>query len=310
MKAASCCVVCAAALPPALRTGEPLDNPYRSCQAVACRMVVSRRGQMGEPGFQYYLALQARHRREMAALAAAKARKELSEGAENAAGWRALRARLGAGPGEALQLLLPTGPRRARTLSAGRYQRYRSHLQQMAAQACALPSLADVPRAIAGGGSGDTVVGTPTTVSSMPGQLCALCGGGCCTKGGEQAYLSAATMRRFMDAWPRLAADEVVAAYLERVPAAPQERSCINHTGNGCALPREMRSDICNRFHCEPLARLQVALRAAEPVQVVLVLRRKQDHWRRAEPGLDNAINARALLREAGVERISAGTRP
>lgn len=66
-----------------------------------------------------------------------------------------------------------------------------------------------------------------------------------------------------------------------------------------------MRSDICNRFSCESLARLQAAQRNPGTVHAVLIVRRKQDHWNRAEPGVDNAVNARAVLLETGVMRFA-----
>ena len=144
----------------------------------------------------------------------------------------------------------------------------------------------------------------------MPSRLCALCGGGCCTRGGDKAYLSAATLRRFMNAQPQLSTAEVAAAYLDRVSARTQTDSCINHTGQGCSLPSEMRSDICNRFSCESLARLQAAQRGPEAEHVMLIVRRKQDHWHRAEPGLDNAVTDYVVLRETGVQRVARSALP
>ena len=66
-----------------------------------------------------------------------------------------------------------------------------------------------------------------------------------------------------------------------------------------------MRSDICNRFSCESLATLQAAQRKPEVVHAVLIVRRKQDHWWRNEPVVDNAVNALAVLRETRLTRIS-----
>jgi hypothetical protein len=152
-----------------------------------------------------------------------------------------------------------------------------------------------------------TGIAVLAAASSLPGQLCALCGGGCCTRGDKHAYLNAPTLRLFMDAHPHLSADEVMAAYLDRVATRTQSGSCINHTRQGCCLRREMRSDTCNRFACESLARLQAAQREAQPVQMILVVRRKQDQWRRTDPGLDNAINGGAVLCEAGTRRIRKG---
>ena len=292
------CVVCGAASHRSAPLPAPARESYPTCLAVACRMVVSRRAALGEAGFRHYLRIQAQLREKQAALAAACVARRQAETEENAAAWSMLRARLRmAPPDEPLRLLLPSGPRHARRTASGRRERYRAHLLGIAAEAAG-STCASHPEAAG--------IAAPAAASSLPGQLCALCGGGCCTRGGEHAYLGAPTLRRFMDAHPDLSTEEVVAAYLDRVALKTQSGSCINHTRQGCSLPREMRSDTCNRFACESLARLQAAQREEYPVQVVLVVRRKQDQWRRTDPGLDNAVNGAAVLCEAGTRRMRA----
>ncbi|TFW14838.1 hypothetical protein [Duganella callida] len=280
---------------------------------MACRMAVSRRAEMGEAGFRHYLQILARQREHVAAVASAERAAKLQEGAENAAAWSALRARaelwmrvprrtqspspLAAAPSSPtpLNLLLPSGPPRARPVSNSRRERYRTYLRQIVAEA--------------GQGGQPPATGpvaAAVQASTLPGRLCGFCGGGCCTKGGEQAYLTAAGMRRLMAERPYLSADAVVDAYLAHVPDSPMAGSCINHTRQGCSLPRDMRSDICNRYACDSLQQLQAALSESAPVQTVLVVRRKQDHWHRAELRVDNAINGRAILREDGTRTVRA----
>jgi hypothetical protein len=259
-------------------------------------MVVGRRADLGEAGFRHYLRIHVQQRQEQAALAAAAAARAQAEAAENAAAWTLLRARLPASRVEQpLHLLLPSGPRHARRLAIVRRSRYRDYLQDIVAEAAA-----GAPQ----GGE----LATPAATSSMPGQLCGLCGGGCCTRGGDHAYLNASSVRRFMDAQPQMSREDVVAAYIDRIPPATQSGSCINHTRDGCSLPREMRSDTCNRYACESLARLQAAQREENAVQVVLVVRRKQDQWLRTDPRLDNTVTGGGVLRESGTTRIPAAS--
>jgi hypothetical protein len=289
------CVVCETALHHAVAT-----DCYPTCHAVACRMVVSRRASMGEAGFRHYLQLQAQQRQQLAARNTATATRRVAEAAENAHAWNALQQFVSV-QSDTMRLVLPSGPRRARPLALARRERYRAHLEAMAAEAAAIT--ADAPAE----GSCDTEVAATAAGSLLPGQLCGLCGGGCCTRGADHAYVSAVTLRRFMDAQPHLAAGEVVAAYLARLTGATQAGSCINHTRAGCSLPREMRSDICNRFACAPLAKVLTAQQGDPTVQVVLVLRRSSDHWRRADPALENKLNGAAVLRETGVQRMPSG---
>lgn len=286
------CVVCNASVP-ATRSAGAHAEEHPTCHAVACRMVVSRRAEMGDANFRHYLAMEVRKREYLAARATALAAREQAEAGENGRAWDALQALLppGAAP---LRLVLPTGPRRSRRLSAARRERYRQHLLRIIEEARGMQAGAAPMAAVAeSGGAG------------MAGQLCGFCGGGCCTMGGEQAYLSPATMRRYMDAHPGCPDEEVLAAYLGHVAPRTRIGSCINQTGAGCSLPRELRSDICNRFSCEPLARLDAAERAAQPVQAVLIVRRKQDHWRCANPHVDNGLNACAVMDASGLRRMS-----
>ena len=294
------CVVCGAALGRELASARETPDPFPACGAVACRMVVQRRTGMSEAGFRHYLALEARQRRYMAELGAAVAARAALEARENAGAWEAMRARLTQPSAEEpLLLVLPTGPRRSRPVPAARRERYRLHLARIveearAASATAPPEDVDAITSAAAAADG----------SGMAGRLCAFCGGGCCTKGGEHAYLGAATVRRFMDRQPGMSNEEVLAAYLERLPAAGRTGSCINHTASGCSLPRAMRSDICNRFACEPLARVEAAAQGPAPLQAIFIVRRKQDHWRSANPALENAVNACAVLDERGLRRM------
>lgn len=283
------CVVCAAPL----RT-PPLDA-WPACGAVACRMVVARRADMGDVAFGHYLRREVQQKREHRAREAALSARRAAETAENAGTWAALRtyARLPDDAPGVLQLLIPCGPRRARPVGPVRRARYRAHLAAVAAAAAAL----------APGGAAESA-DAASAASSMPGRLCGLCGGGCCTRGAEHAYLSPPILRRFMDAHPRLSPDEVVAAYLDRLSVNSQAGSCINHTRAGCSLPRAMRSDICNDFACTALAQLQAAQSGPDAASVVLVVRRGQDQWQRDRPDLANPVNGAAVLRETGAGRM------
>ncbi len=48
------------------------------------------------------------------------------------------------------------------------------------------------------------------------------------------------------------------------------EGSCILHGPAGCALPREMRADICNQFYCAGLKEFQKGLTQEGPIRVFL----------------------------------------
>jgi hypothetical protein len=52
---------------------------------------------------------------------------------------------------------------------------------------------------------------------------------------------------------------------LERLPAESVLDSCVYHSATGCSLPRELRSETCNRHLCGKLKNLQ-ATRPGGPV--------------------------------------------
>lgn len=286
------CVVCGTGL----TTRSPgATGPYPICHAVPCRMVLDQRATMGEAAFARHLHWRAKNTREQRARARTEDERlrawTEAEAAENTAHWAAVEAASpGHQPDQFIRLALPSGPARQRQPAQRRRQHYRDHLNQIIAQAF-LPS-DEVP-------STDTVA--VDARSTLPGQVCALCRGGCCTRGGDTAYLSADTVHRFMAQQPNLAPAQVLSAYLDRLAPKTQVGSCINHTAGGCALPREMRSDICNRYLCESQKELRERLDEAPPLLGVVVVQRRQDHWSRHLPERDNGIVGATTITESGI---------
>jgi hypothetical protein len=192
----------------------------------------------------------------------------------------------------AMTVLLPSGPRRLRKLSQRRRRQHELHLRRIITELAqpADPSPADDP--------------TPTpTGRPLAAHLCTMCRGGCCTRGGDAAYLSVATLRRFIATEGPLAPDALLAAYLDRLPIRSEAGSCIHHGVGGCSLPRAMRSDICNNYACQALAEVLIDQHGGQPVQAVIVVQRRQDNWSQRRPGLDNSIIAQAVITDGGVAR-------
>jgi hypothetical protein len=82
---------------------------------------------------------------------------------------------------------------------------------------------------------------------------CTLCAGFCCRNGADDAFLDDRTMARVRAARPALDARATMRLYVERVPTAGYEKSCIFHSKQGCTLDRSLRSDVCNAWFCEGL---------------------------------------------------------
>jgi len=85
-------------------------------------------------------------------------------------------------------------------------------------------------------------------------KVCAVCQGFCCFYGATRhAFLDSETMCRFGSQHPDVQTEAVVAEYLRYLPENHCEASCVYHTEVGCALPRQMRADICNSYECHGL---------------------------------------------------------
>ncbi len=85
------------------------------------------------------------------------------------------------------------------------------------------------------------------------GAACAVCNGRCCDRGSTHAFLTAEDLASKLARGPAASAEALLDSYMALLPERSYEGSCIYHGERGCALPRWMRADICNRFRCAEL---------------------------------------------------------
>jgi hypothetical protein len=299
------CVVCAgplaANLAPTPRKGARPPSPelHPLCPDPACRSIFAAVEGLPDAEFRRQLEWRAQQRRAWLQRLArdraddARLRQERTEAEAREAA--AVFAAVARGADLALTVFSGRGP--ARPLPERRRRAYAAHLDVViaAAMTAAEPAAAEAAAPAQAAQAAD---------SSLPGRLCGACGGGCCPKGGDRAFLEAATLRRVMADHPGLDAAGLRALYLDRLPPRPVAGSCVNHTPGGCSLPRSLRSDTCNRWRCLPLMELEQRLDADPPVRTVAVLSRRQNHWKQDHPGLDNGIVGAAILTETGTRRL------
>jgi len=92
------------------------------------------------------------------------------------------------------------------------------------------------------------------------GAACATCRGRCCLTGKEHAYITRATMKRFLENNPGAGAEQAAELYARHLPESSYEGGCVFQGPAGCTLPRELRSDTCNTFLCPALLTLKAHL--------------------------------------------------
>ena len=100
--------------------------------------------------------------------------------------------------------------------------------------------------------------------ASILGLSCGTCRGECCTAGGDHAFLRADSLARVRAQHPEANEDTLLARYAAYLPTRHYRGSCVYHTTAGCALPRTMRANICNRYLCGGLTQLKRALENVE----------------------------------------------
>ena len=76
-------------------------------------------------------------------------------------------------------------------------------------------------------------------------------------------------MARVRHAQPELDARAVLRLFVERVPAAGFDGSCVFHGAEGCTLDRALRSDVCNSYFCTALGNYVKSESAAASVMVI-----------------------------------------
>ena len=101
-------------------------------------------------------------------------------------------------------------------------------------------------------------------VVAVLGHACAICRGSCCHAGGDHAFLRGEHLTRLRRAHANHSPQSLLAEYAARLPLQHYRGSCVYHTTSGCALPRSLRADLCNRYFCGSLTQLQRALVSAE----------------------------------------------
>ncbi len=104
----------------------------------------------------------------------------------------------------------------------------------------------------------------PAKKSELPvlGQACAACRGKCCREGSHHAYLGVGNIRDYRTKHPEASGEDIKLAYWSHLPPLSLTGSCVFHTDQGCNLPREMRSEVCNRYICRSLRAIRASFEA------------------------------------------------
>ena len=194
--------------------------------------------------------------------------------------------------------ILPSMDRRLKKLPKRRLGVFVDRLMRIISQAAAVRyGTSEHEVAVSGY---DTPLQATEQQLAVLGNGCAVCRGHCCIQGGVHAFLHVETILAYMDRNPNQRPRHVLQAYLSRIRNRSYEDSCVYHSENGCELPREMRSKICNVYLCEGQSKVLfnlkessiskafvVAVSEQEPVRAAIIDHRGRDVYDCVEKGDD-----------------------
>lgn len=130
---------------------------------------------------------------------------------------------------------------------------------------------------------------------------CILCQGDCCTLGRYRlAYLDARDIAAFRHARPDWSRDQIREAYRGQIPELSIKNSCLFHGDRGCALPRDMRSLLCNSWQCRSRAELGRQIEKDGKIRSVVVAL-AEDHDAHPERGAP-VLRAATVSERQGLE--------
>ena len=203
---------------------------------------------------------------------------------------------------------IPYGISAMRPMTRQRVKNYTQHLREIIQHGFLKPKHIDTDSSQDTCQSQKLIVNTQ--LQSISDSLCTLCKGGCCASGADSAYLSADTIRRLIDIEPLSTEHSILDAYLDKLPTASIDGACINQTASGCALPRDMRSDTCNDYYCDPLSNYRESMHDKAIPDRILAIQRSHAQGRRFDSENGNKILCVALLDDKGVKQPGMNVHP
>ena len=237
---------------------------------------------------------------------------------------RAARRRHGLGE-DAPVLLVPAQRDRLAPLPAARRRAFTRHLSEAIAEAFAAPAPAAEPQLRTQAAEPQlriqaaepqlrnqaaeprsTQDGIAAPLVPLVRAACACCRGQCCTRGGEHAYLDADTIRRLRRASPGIGAGAILARYRAALGGETYAASCVFHGKAGCKLERALRTDLCNSFHCTPLAGFLRTHDAGPPPRTLILAGDDEAIRRSAAHRAEAPVAAPSATRQAGATRTGA----
>ena len=276
--------------------GRTSPNGDNVCQASECRFLNSQRTQLPANQFEFQRKIVERRAAEADEMRQYIFEVEERERTENAeVHLKVIEYRPEIEDAPLHVMSLPSAPSGLSHPTAARIENYENHLWKSIESARNYESLAEVPRETAHRDA-EFVMADEQEFEHHPelrqisDAFCGICRGGCCPAGKDTAFISAYSMRKFMDRHPDLTDEQIFAEFFSRRPEQTVPNSCINHGPRGCGLPREMRAETCNGFYCEDVVGYRRSLEDRDGTVTAALVVQRGYNWNRFSRDADREI--------------------
>ncbi len=288
------CIVCGEPVHFFSRDSEPV------CLRAECKLVLSRKKHMSQFAYKQYFSLQsAQIKRTTEFLALREKRleeKRKAEKKENISCWmKAINLDEGYDPKFYPYVVIPTNSKKISSLPKQRKNLFREHLSGLITETMselAVNNENTEENQI----EEDFLNESEGNAFFFEVKACSLCRGGCCGLGEEHAFLKKETVLRYVSMFPDHKPEQIPDAYLAYLPEKSFEDSCVNHIETGCTLPRDMRSNVCNGYLCDPLVKIRDLFTSTPEPKGVFFISRAQNNWNKDNLDVDNRIIRTELI--------------
>lgn len=191
---------------------------------------------------------------------------------------------------------IPTCSIETEDLNDARRTNYKNHLKKVIKEALQEPPISDLLEIESRKRESITLgkIERKPEIKSILTTACMLCKGSCCTAGKDTALISLETIKKSIDYLQTSTPEEIETAYLNRLPEKVVINSCVHHSTEGCTLPSEMRSAICNGYYCEDLKKLITEDQI--PLDNIALIRFGYEQWAKYTEGSDYSIRESVLI--------------
>ena len=191
---------------------------------------------------------------------------------------------------------VPSGEAGVAALSTERREAHRAHLREALSDALGNPGEPDAVD--------DPDDHVSADLAARSAQICTACRGACCAGGGNHAFIGEDEIKRQLALHPQRKPEQLLTLWLKHLPETIIAGGCVYQGERGCTLPRKLRSDLCNTYHCSPLDAWRDHAVTGEPLTDALVIQRSYTQQQRTSGGHDAAIERVLHIDEHGVHLL------